>query len=92
MISAFRCRHILLVVVDEQVAGLAKDRWKFELQNVPNDSMIDFGVAVDENVPEGDDPPICEATAGSVLASWASASPTISNCRSTADRNMGSAA
>jgi hypothetical protein len=56
--------------------------------------MIDFGIAVDENVPEGDDPLVLadlRATAGSVLASWASASPTISNCLSTAERSMVSA-
>ena len=56
--------------------------------------MIDFGIAVDENIAEGDDPLIFadgEAAVGSVLASWASASPTISNCLSTAERSMESA-
>src|ERR1017187_3022013 len=40
----------------EQVAGLAEDDRQFEFQHVPNDTMIDFGIAVDENVPEGNDP------------------------------------
>ena len=40
----------------EQVAGLAEDDRQFEFQHVPDYTMVDFGIAVDENVAEGDDP------------------------------------
>jgi hypothetical protein len=49
---------LALVFEAEQVAGLAEDNRQFEFQHVPDDTMIDFGIAVDEDVAEGDDPPI----------------------------------
>jgi len=56
--STLRSAQILDIVVAEQAAGLAQDDRQFEFQNVPNYTVVDFGVAVDENVAEGDDPPI----------------------------------
>ncbi len=39
----------------EQGASLTKYDWQFQFQHVPDDTMVDFGIAVDEDVPEGDD-------------------------------------
>ena len=53
-------------------------------------TVIDLGVAVDENVAEGDDPLIFADLRGGCWidpASCASASPTISSCLSTAERS-----
>jgi len=49
-------RFSVLLLSTEQGLRLAANSRQLELQYVPDNAMVNPGVTVDENVPEGDDP------------------------------------
>src|SRR6266481_432006 len=81
-------RHSCLV--QEPLDLLAKDR-QLGLDDVPHEALINIRITVNQNVAEGNNAAVLTDARHDFFvqpASCARASPIISNCRSTAERNM----
>jgi hypothetical protein len=77
----------------QQGVDLAPQDGQLGLYDVPHQPIVDVGVPVNQEVAERNDAPVIRDAGrdrGIELASCASASPMISNSRSTAARNIAS--
>jgi hypothetical protein len=78
-------------VAGEQCSDHTLELGELLLEYLPHERVVDGGVAVDEDVSEGDvraSSGMVAAISGAALESWFRASPMISNWRSTAAWSM----